>query len=565
MSRIVSRHFATVGEAQVHYRRVGSGPAVLLLHQSPSSSAELVPLMQQLAGHFTAIAPDLPGYGASDPLAAGRMSIARLADGIAAFMDELGLATAAVYGFHTGASVAVALARRHPQRLTVAICEGLLCLGEAERADFLSRYIEPFVPRFDGGHLAWLWTRIKDQSLFFPWYERHAAARLELDGTALTVLARRAEDWLRSGERYADGYAAAFAYDPRTDLPFISVPLVAQGHRHDPLAGHLRRLEPQANLEVRRFGTLQEGFELVQRTLLRHGAGQTAPAVVAARPMAGRPWQDYVMSRGVPLRVVRAGDGARRAVVYQHAAQSSALECREWLAQVGGGRPALSIELPGHGETESTAGAAHVESLADLVLGALDALGVTDCHLIGSGAGAAVQVELARHSPALAKSLTLIAALDVTRDPKLQAALLASYAPPAADSHGGYLLRAWHEARDHLLFFPWYERRRAFALADSPWLAPEFLQQRTIDALIAGAAGVALRRAEIAYPLLARLHELRVAPRHCAPPWEPRLAHSRGLAASSEAARGPREFVTLSREPVRWSLDFASLIYPESP
>jgi len=551
---------------------VGSGPAVLLLHQSPSSSAELEPLMLQLAGHFTAIAPDLPGYGASDPPAAGRMSIEGLADGIAAFMDELGLATAAVYGFHTGASVAVALARRHPQRLNVAICEGLLCLSEAERGEFQSRYIEPFVPRFDGGHLAWLWTRIKDQSLFFPWYERHAAARLDLDGTAVPVLQRRAEDWLRSGERYALGYAAAFDYDPRADLPFIAVPVVAQCHRHDPLAEHLPRLKPQANVEVRRFGTLNEGIELVQGTLRRHGGGPPAPAVVAARPLAGRLWQDYVMSQRVPLRVVRAGDGAGRALVYQHAAQRSALACRGWLGACGAGRPALSIEVPGHGETEPAAGealdnpqSAHVEFLADLVKGALDALGVTDCDLIGSGAGAAVKVELARRWPALAQSVTLIAALDVTRDPELQAALLASYASPAADSHGGYLLRAWHEARDHLLFFPWFERRRAFALAGSPCLAPEFLQQRTVDALIAGSAGVALRRAEISYPLLARLQDLRVAVRHCAPPWEPRIAHSRGLAASSEAARGPREFVTLSREPVRWSLDFASLIYSEPP
>ena len=220
MSTSVSRHFATLGETQVHYRRAGSGPAVLLLHQSPASSAELVPLMQRLAERFTTIAPDMPGYGASDPCDGANVCIEFLADRVAALMDELGVATAAVYGLHTGASVALSLARRHPRRLRLAICEGLLCLDQSERREYLTRYIEPFVPRFDGGHLAWLWTRIKDQSLFFPWYEHTAAARLDLDATPAPALAARAADWLRSGARYSMGYAAAFNYDPRADLPF---------------------------------------------------------------------------------------------------------------------------------------------------------------------------------------------------------------------------------------------------------------------------------------------------------------------------------------------------------
>jgi hypothetical protein len=151
-----------------------------------------------------------------------------------------------------------------------------------------------------------------------------------------------------------------------------------------------------------------------------------------------------------------------------------------------------------------------------------------------------IQVEVARRWPELAHSVTLIGALDVTVDPALHAALHASYAVHEPEAHGGYLLRAWHEARDHLLFFPWYERRRAFALAASPRLEPAFLQSRSVDALLSGAAGVALRRAELGYPLRARLKELRVQPRHAAPSWEPRLAHSRGLAGT------PREFLEIT-------------------
>ncbi len=510
--------------------------------------------MRQLAPRFTAIAPDLPGYGASDSFPAGRFCIESVADHLAALLDELNIETAAVYGFHTGASVALSLARRHPRRLTVALCEGLLCLSAAERHEFNARYIEPFTPRFDGGHLAWLWTRIKDQSLFFPWYERNAGARLDLDVPPPPVLALRALDWLRSGERYSQGYAAAFAYDPRADLPFVGVPLLALCHRHDPLAEHLPRLAPlPAQTEVARYDTIEERQALLLGALERHAAGRAAPAAVAARPRSDAVWQDYVMCHGTPLRVLRAGAAAGRTLVIQHAAQSSAGAWRACIDAFGAHRPTVAIELPGHGETDPAPGLDldSAEPLADLIKGGLESLGLFDCDFLGCGAGASLQVEVARQSPGLARSLTLIGALDVTDDPALQAALRQSYATCEPEAHGGYLLRAWHEARDHLLFFPWYERRRAFALAAAPRLDPAFLQECTVDRLLAGSAGVALRAAEVGYPLGARLRGLRLAARHAAPAWQPRHAHSRGLAGSS------REFVTLSDLPQRWYRELA--------
>jgi hypothetical protein len=110
-----------------------------------------------------------------------------------------------------------------------------------------------------------------------------------------------------------------------------------------------------------------------------------------------------------------------------------------------------------------------------------------------------------------------------------------------------------------LLFFPWYERRRAFALDAAPCLDAALLQSRAVDVLLAGEAGVALRRAEIGYPLRARLADLRLATRHAAQVCDPRHAHSRLLAPT------PADFVTLSRESARCSQQLKSLIHPEPP
>ena len=69
LNTALQRHFVMVrgqyGTRQVHYRRGGQGPVVLLLHQSPQSSREMEPLIEAWGQSFTLIAPDSPGYGFS--------------------------------------------------------------------------------------------------------------------------------------------------------------------------------------------------------------------------------------------------------------------------------------------------------------------------------------------------------------------------------------------------------------------------------------------------------------------------------------------------------------------
>src|SRR4051794_24847122 len=45
----------------------GTGNPVLLLHSSASSSAMWLPLIDMLKAHFRVLAPDLIGYGRTDP------------------------------------------------------------------------------------------------------------------------------------------------------------------------------------------------------------------------------------------------------------------------------------------------------------------------------------------------------------------------------------------------------------------------------------------------------------------------------------------------------------------
>jgi len=68
-----------------------------------------------------------------------------------------------------------------------------------------------------------------------------------------------------------------------------------------------------------------------------------------------------------------------------------------------------ALDLPGHGTSSKDVGDGSVGTLADAVLGVLDAIGAERAHLVGHSLGGAVAVAAAARAPGRISSLTLIA------------------------------------------------------------------------------------------------------------------------------------------------------------
>jgi pimeloyl-ACP methyl ester carboxylesterase len=98
----------------------GSGPPVLLLHAGVGDRRMWDPLLPGLAHRFLIIRPDLRGFGDS-PLPPEPYADA---DDVAALLDHLGVADAAVVGSSFGGRIALELATRHPDRVRELV---LLC------------------------------------------------------------------------------------------------------------------------------------------------------------------------------------------------------------------------------------------------------------------------------------------------------------------------------------------------------------------------------------------------------------------------------------------------------
>jgi pimeloyl-ACP methyl ester carboxylesterase len=99
----------------VRYRRLGSGPQVLLLHGWGGSIESLEPVIQALVPHFDTTAIDFPGHGQSS-LPPGPWRVSDFLRLTLQAMDRLGLARPHIVAHSFGARVSIQLASLHPDR-----------------------------------------------------------------------------------------------------------------------------------------------------------------------------------------------------------------------------------------------------------------------------------------------------------------------------------------------------------------------------------------------------------------------------------------------------------------
>jgi len=118
------RH-ADVQGSRIFYREAGpsDAPTLLLLHGFPTSSHMFRNLIPALADKYHVVAPDLPGFGFTEPSKSFIFNFENLAKAIGAFTEALGLERFAIYIFDYGAPVGLRLALAHPEKITAIISQ----------------------------------------------------------------------------------------------------------------------------------------------------------------------------------------------------------------------------------------------------------------------------------------------------------------------------------------------------------------------------------------------------------------------------------------------------------
>ncbi len=378
----------------LHYRVAGAGPPLFLLHPSPLSSSFMVPLMRRLGQRVTAIAPDTPGFGESQPLHSRQGEVADLApfvEAMIALREAMGLKQVAVYGSATGAQIAIEWAKADAGAVCGVILDNAASFTAAERERIMDGYFPDLTPTADGGYLARAWQAAHDGTLFFPWQSPEHARRLGTRFGPVAAIDATAKGYLAAGPCYQVAYRAAFRNERAERAQSVRAPMVVlrwQGSILKPWSDRFDDYGWGDNVVMAHCGpTVEERWACLESHL-----GRVLPAEATAA-------NDLRLDTG-PIRYVGSDSGqvcyrlppdSEPAGIALHAPGGSGILVElassdlDWAC----------VDLPGHGGSAKP-GELSVERCIEAVRRVMDVLEAPKLAICGQGASKRIAECLAR-------------------------------------------------------------------------------------------------------------------------------------------------------------------------
>ncbi len=136
----VPSRWVEVHSLHIHYKCLGKGQPVILIHGSANDWHEWQENICHLACYFRVYAPDMPGFGLSQPVGVP-MSLPWSVRFLNEFMEVVGVQRAHLVGHSLGGMVALSLALSLPERVLRLALIDSLGLGEVNRKARLSLYL----------------------------------------------------------------------------------------------------------------------------------------------------------------------------------------------------------------------------------------------------------------------------------------------------------------------------------------------------------------------------------------------------------------------------------------
>ncbi|HEY6644437.1 alpha/beta hydrolase [Povalibacter sp.] len=486
----VRNRILRVGGRDVFYKHAGKGAPIVLIHSSPGDSSFWEDEIPELAANYSVYAFDSPGFGRSEPPPETERDVGFMAERIAAALKALGLPPAVIIGSHTGAAVGTELTVRHPQMVRGLMLDGIPVFSEHELENWFGDFLDPLTPEKRAGHFTTMWTRSRDQGIWFPWSINAPQQLMPLRRLAgAQQIQRNMMRIMRSARTYLPEFRSAVFYAPRVPaaLAAIEQPTYIVCAKGDPLSPHMARLPPlKSNQTVEMLDGFMEIRERRAAWLPGVMGSVVAPPIVDKLPV-DEGISGYIVEladgREVFLRV--AGKPDKPALLLIHDAPGSSHMHRPLIEALSAHARVYAVDLPGCGETEPlSTQTPTIGDYAEIMRSVMTALGLRRASVHGIGFGSSVALELAARHPQMVDKLVLQSVLLASAEDR--ADMLAHYAPRIElKADGSHWYTTWLMLRDSLVFWPWYkatgDRLRQVDIRDQFEAIP--LHDRTVEVM----------------------------------------------------------------------------------
>jgi pimeloyl-ACP methyl ester carboxylesterase len=506
----VERRFVDVGGRRVHYRRVGIGPPVVMLHASPASSEMLLGEMQAASSYFTCFAFDMPGFGDSDALPGESPGVRDVAAATAAAMQALGLPPCPVFGTHSGTAIGLELAVGWPHLLTGLVLDGVPLFNDAEMDDVFRDYFTIFPPDPLGGHFTQTWIRFRDQFTWFPWSSRDVRRLNAIDRPTPEDIQHWVMMYFRGFRTSLPIYRAICAHGAALlrAVEALTLPAVFMATEEDMLFGHLERLPP-----------LKEGQHIVRLptdTAAKHAAmldhlrampaSPSAPMPAPTRMAGHDPAVQFLDTEDGQIFIRCYGDFTKPALILLHDAPGTGLKLHHLAKALATDAFVILPDLPGTGDSDAPAEDRPIlDVCADALSAIADTLALEGFAVVAIGCGCAVAAVLgARGDP----RLTALVLQDVREPDQIAEAAIA----PDVDlsPEGAHWLKFWLMVRDAEIYRPWFDGRIEAQRPTQGNFGADWLHEQTFALMKSRQTYSRLPRAAYRLPIEAEIARAKV-------------------------------------------------------
>jgi len=506
--------YVNVGSSEqpqvIHYRTIGKGHALVMLHASPMSSAALSPFIQTAKDYATVIAPDTPGYGWSDPLMEATGDLQAYVAALNTFTERLGLEKFGLYGTATGAQIAIEYSKSYSGKINYLILDNTAHFTDEERDEIVAGYFPDLTPDETGSHLTRTWSMARDQCVFFPWHQRTVDTRLPMSMINTDFVHMIALGYLQAGEDHDLAYRAAFTNEKIERIQPLTAPtfiLRWQGSILKPYTDQFDSVEWPNNFTMVHCGPgREERLEGFKKIITEQQSLPEQTMRCETSPRSVIPGKGFIDLGSGQIHYLAAGDPQLPSMLLLHDPGSSHRSLVDLIDTLSKEYFIVAPDLPGHGLSSKSKDAG-IDAIITVLQEFVISLDWNEFRIRCLKGSAAIGVELAKVVGQSVQTLTLTNPVDyfVLKDEWVMEKEQLRF---PINAEGTHFLQSWYMLRDKQLFWPWYMTDPDHALPGQANLSADYLTERFKEYWIAQTAFHDLWAEILAYPLSERMDQL---------------------------------------------------------